>query len=112
MARQHQRPDPLGNNLPLAARLVQLRTELFGRGGAPKMAELLGIPSGTWINCELGVTVPAEVILKVLALTSVEPRWLATGEGRILGRVRNQLGVVAAPAPAHASAPWRVRSCN
>ena len=36
------------------------------------MARRLGIPVRTWYNYEGGVTVPAEVILKIIELTSVE----------------------------------------
>jgi hypothetical protein len=41
----------------------------------------LGIPVRTWYNYEGGVTVPAEVILKIIELTSVEAVWLLHGEG-------------------------------
>ena len=37
--------------------------ELFGEHGGPQLAHLLGIPARTWYNYEIGVTVPAEVIL-------------------------------------------------
>jgi len=45
------------------------------------MARRLGIPVRTWYNYEGGVTVPAEVILKIIELTSVEAGWLLHGEG-------------------------------
>jgi phage repressor protein C with HTH and peptisase S24 domain len=45
------------------------------------MARRLGIPVRTWYNYEGGVTVPAEVILKIIELTTVEPVWLLHGEG-------------------------------
>jgi hypothetical protein len=45
------------------------------------MARRLGIPVRTWYNYEGGVTVPAEVILKIIELTSVEPVWLLHGKG-------------------------------
>jgi hypothetical protein len=44
------------------------------------MARRLGIPVRTWYNYEGGVTVPAEVILKIIELTSVEAGWLLHGE--------------------------------
>ena len=40
----------------------------------------LGIPVRTWYNYEGGVTVPAEVILKIIELTAVEAGWLLHGE--------------------------------
>ena len=45
------------------------------------MARRLGIPVRTWYNYELGVTVPAEVVLRFIAMTGVEPRWLLDGQG-------------------------------
>jgi phage repressor protein C with HTH and peptisase S24 domain len=45
------------------------------------MARRLGIPVRTWYNYEGGVTVPAEVILKIIELTNVEAVWLLHGEG-------------------------------
>jgi hypothetical protein len=45
------------------------------------MARRLEIPVRTWYNYEGGVTVPAEVILKIIELTSVEPAWLLHGKG-------------------------------
>jgi phage repressor protein C with HTH and peptisase S24 domain len=45
------------------------------------MARRLNIPVRTWYNYEGGVTVPAEVMLKIIELTSVEPIWLLHGKG-------------------------------
>lgn len=45
------------------------------------MARKLGIPIRTWYNYESGVTVPAEVLLKFMELTAVEPLWLLHGRG-------------------------------
>lgn len=45
------------------------------------MARRLGIPVRTWYNYEAGVTVPAEVILRIIELTSVEASWLLSGQG-------------------------------
>ena len=45
------------------------------------MARRLAIPVRTWYNYEGGVTVPAEVVLKIIELTSVEPSWLLHGKG-------------------------------
>jgi hypothetical protein len=45
------------------------------------MARRLGIPVRTWYNYEGGVTVPAEVVLRIIELTSVEPVWLLHGRG-------------------------------
>ncbi len=45
------------------------------------MARKLGLPIRTWYNYESGVTVPAEVLLRFMELTAVEPLWLLHGKG-------------------------------
>ncbi len=90
MARRKTLPDSLRAKLALASRLANLRLELFGERGGPEMARRLSIPVRTWYNYEGGVTVPAEVVLKIIELTSVEPAWLLNGKGpkfRSSGRV-------------------------
>jgi hypothetical protein len=81
MARRKTLPESLRAKLALAERLAILRTELFGERGGPEMARRLGIPVRTWYNYEGGVTVPAEVALKIIELTGVEPGWLLHGKG-------------------------------
>jgi hypothetical protein len=39
------------------------------------------LPTRTWLNYERGVTIPGEVLLRFIDLTSAEPRWLLTGQG-------------------------------
>jgi len=55
--------------------------EFYGEHGAPMLARHLRIPQQTWNNYENGVTIPGEVLLELLVLTHVEPRWLLRGEG-------------------------------
>jgi len=81
MARRKTLPESLRAKLELAERLATLRLELFGERGGPEMARRLGIPVRTWYNYEGGVTVPAEVVLKIMELTGVEPTWLLHGKG-------------------------------
>jgi hypothetical protein len=81
MARRKTLPESLRAKLALAERLATLRLELFGERGGPEMARRLGIPVRTWYNYEGGVTVPAEVVLRIMELTSVEPVWLLHGRG-------------------------------
>src|SRR5271167_3213210 len=81
MARRKTLPESVRAKLALAERLAQLRSELYGDRGGPEMARRLGIPVRTWYNYEGGVTVPAEVILKIIELTAVEATWLLHGEG-------------------------------
>ncbi len=81
MARRKTLPESVRAKLALAERLAGLRSELYGERGGPEMARRLGIPVRTWYNYEAGVTVPAEVILKIIELTSIEPGWLLHGKG-------------------------------
>ena len=81
MARRKTLPESLRAKLALAERLSSLRLELFGDRGGPEMARRLEIPVRTWYNYEGGVTVPAEVVLRIIELTAVEPVWLLHGRG-------------------------------
>jgi Peptidase S24-like len=98
MARRKTLPESVRTKLDLAERLATLRLDLYGERGGPEMARRLGIPVRTWYNYEGGVTVPAEVILKIIELTSVEPGWLLRGEGPRLRPPRADRGDVA-PSP-------------
>src|SRR4051812_16881671 len=81
MARRKTLPDSVRAKYALAERLTALREELFGERGGPELARRLGLPVRTWYNYESGVTVPAEVILRIIELTNVEPMWLLHGQG-------------------------------
>ena len=48
MARRKNPQGLVRARLDLAARLVALRSELFGERGGPEMARRLGIPVRTW----------------------------------------------------------------
>src|SRR3954471_8998391 len=81
MARRKTLPDSVQAKYALAERLRSLRAELYGDRGGPELARRLGLPIRTWYNYESGVTVPAEVVLKIIELTSVAPIWLLHGQG-------------------------------
>ena len=81
MARRKTLPESVRAKYALAERLGSLRSEIFGERGGPELARQLDLPVRTWYNYESGVTVPAEVILKIIELTSVEPMWLLHGKG-------------------------------
>ncbi len=81
MARRKTLPESVRAKYSLAERLTSLRSELYGERGGPELARQLGLPVRTWYNYESGVTVPAEVILRIIELTSVEPCWLLHGKG-------------------------------
>ena len=74
-------PESTAVKSALAARLHIIRVERFGERGGSEMARRLGVPVRTWYNYEIGVTVPAEVLLCFLEVTGVEPGWLLSGEG-------------------------------
>jgi Peptidase S24-like len=92
MARRKTLPESVRAKLALAERLAALRSELYGDRGGPEMARRLGIPVRTWYNYEGGVTVPAEVILKIIELTSVEAGWLLHGDGAKFRHGRSERG--------------------
>jgi hypothetical protein len=92
MARRKTPEKVVRAKLALAGRLLALRSELFGERGGPEMARRLGIPVRTWYNYEAGVTVPADIILKILKLTSVEVDWLLEGQGPRFRPVRAETG--------------------
>jgi hypothetical protein len=81
MARRKNAPESIRVKHGLSERLRLLRTEFYGERGGPDLARTLGIPVRTWYNYENGVTVPAEIILRIVEMTSVEPVWLLRGEG-------------------------------
>jgi hypothetical protein len=65
----------------LAAQLREIRLEHFGEHGGPLLSEALGIPFRTWSNYEAGVTIPSEIMLRFIEVTSANPHWLRTGIG-------------------------------
>src|SRR3954447_13520192 len=81
MARRKNLPESVRVKYRLSERLRSIRTELFGDRGGSEMARRLGIPVRTWYNYEAGVTVPAEILLKFIELTGVDPLWLLHGHG-------------------------------
>ena len=63
-------------------RLSEVRQERYVPTGAPLLAMTLGIPLRTWLNYEVGVTIPREVLLCAsLRGTRVDAHWLLTSEG-------------------------------
>jgi phage repressor protein C with HTH and peptisase S24 domain len=81
MARRKNQPEAVQIKYHLAERLRSIRTELYGERGGPELARRIGVPIRTWYNYESGVTVPSEVVLRFIELTSVEPTWLLHGRG-------------------------------
>jgi hypothetical protein len=71
----------MNSTATLGRRLRELREDLYGGNGADSLADALDIPSQTWLNFEMGVTMPAHIMLKFLDITGTNPHWLLTGEG-------------------------------
>jgi hypothetical protein len=65
----------------LARRLREVRLQMYGEHGGPRLAEALELPARTWAHYESGVTFPGLVLLRFIEVTGVEPHWLLTGEG-------------------------------
>ena len=72
----------------LAGRVREIRRQVFGERGGPRLAEALGLPDRTWRNYEAGVTIPAPVILRFIEVCGASPHWLLTGEGEPLVEAR------------------------
>jgi hypothetical protein len=81
MARKKTTPRTEHARIILARRLTDVRKELFGDKGTAEIARAVEVPARTWYNYERGVTVPAEVLLRFIAVTGVEPQWLLNGLG-------------------------------
>jgi hypothetical protein len=81
MARKKTPPEQERMRSNLGKRLQQIRVKLYGEHGGPKVAEQLGIPARSWYNYEVGVTVPGDLLLRFIELTSVDPLWLLHGKG-------------------------------
>ena len=79
MARRKTPPSSVRTKHVLAERIMALRMDLFGARGGPELARRLGIPVRTWYNYEGGITVPGEILLKIIEVTTVNPMWLLHG---------------------------------
>lgn len=81
MARRRNPPEMVRAKWQLAERLRAVRTDLFGERGLADFARSMGVPVRTWYSYETGVTVPSEVLLRFIELTSVDTGWLLHGRG-------------------------------
>jgi len=81
MARRRKPPDSFRTRWQLADRMRIIRTELFGANSLAKFAREIDVPTRSWCSYESGVMVPAEVLLRFVELTLVEPSWLLHGRG-------------------------------
>lgn len=81
MARKKMASDDRRARESLGRRLKEVRVELSGPHGGPEFARALGLPPRTWYNYEMGVTIPGDVVLRVIEHTSAEPKWLLHGQG-------------------------------
>jgi Helix-turn-helix domain len=66
----------------LTRRIREIRRDRYGEdGGANRLANAIGVSGRNWLNYEAGVTMPGEVILRLIEIVGVSPHWLLTGEG-------------------------------
>jgi hypothetical protein len=103
MARAKTSSEAVRVRAALAERIVALRSELFGQRGGAEMARRLGLPLRTWYNYEEGTVIPAEVVLSIIELTSVEPNWLMYGTGPKYRLMK--------PENSNEASPLRVKVC-
>jgi len=64
-----------------AERLGKIREDAFGKNGRSAFARALGIPLTSYLNFENGRVPPMDIIVKMMALTRVNPQWLVHGDG-------------------------------
>ena len=69
------------SNQDLAARIREVREDMYGEHGAQFMADALGITLRTWKNYESGVVMPAKTVLLLIDTMRINPSWLRTGKG-------------------------------
>ena len=62
-------------------RLSSIREEAFGKNGRSAFARALGIPLTSYLNFEHGRVPPVDVLVRMVAVTRVNPRWLVHGKG-------------------------------
>lgn len=57
----------------LACRIREIREEFYGKDAAAiaALAREMGLPPRTWENFERGVTMPAEILLRLLSVTGM-----------------------------------------
>ncbi|SIO55522.1 hypothetical protein SAMN05444166_5105 [Singulisphaera sp. GP187] len=66
----------------MGARLRAVRIEVFGDHGIGIIGARLGVVPTTWQNYEeIGEAMPAQILLRFIELTGVDPLWLMRGEG-------------------------------
>jgi hypothetical protein len=73
-------------NEEMAARLREIRQDMYGEHGAQFLADDLGVPLRTWMNYESGIVMPAKVVLRLIVTANVNPHWLLTGRGEKYSR--------------------------
>jgi len=64
----------------VAERLARIRKEAYGERGRSEFARALGIPLTSYLNYENGRVPPIEIVVKMMALTRVNPQWLLHGK--------------------------------
>ena len=65
----------------LARRLRDVREDFQRDGPGSLLVRSLGVSERRWAGYEAGATVPGTVILRLIMLTGVSPKWLLNGDG-------------------------------
>lgn len=65
----------------ICRRIAQIRSELTGPRGKSKFAQLIGISPSTYDYYESSRTPPANILVRISAVSGVDLAWLLTGEG-------------------------------
>ena len=65
----------------LARRLRDVREDFQREVPGSPLVRSLGVSERRWAGYEAGATVPGTVILRLIMLTGVSPRWLLNGDG-------------------------------
>jgi len=65
----------------ICRRIAQIRAELTGPRGKSKFAQLLGISPSTYDYYESSRIPPANILVRISAVSGVDLAWLLTGEG-------------------------------
>jgi hypothetical protein len=63
----------------LAERIRAVRLDLYGESGGPLLAKQMKVPFRVWMRYDAGEMMPAEILLRFITLTNVNPQWLLKG---------------------------------
>lgn len=83
MPMHHHQSDAEDVRSPFGERLRQLRTEMFGRRGQKRFAEVVGIPQSSLGKYEKKVSPNLDALKRIVEATGADANWLLTGAGQM-----------------------------